>query len=109
MNGTRACFGAADLQRLLVGQLSEAETTALERHLAWCRPCLEHLQTLQPHDALLDAVTRAALEPPPDAAAEALVAGLRRARPPHEALARGRPPAAPANLKLPSRPAASAV
>jgi anti-sigma factor RsiW len=56
MAGTIPCPPVEDLQRFLVGQLSEAEAEGLERHLAGCRRCVARLDTLRPCDRLLDAV-----------------------------------------------------
>src|SRR5947209_7378510 len=60
MAGTIPCPPDEDLQRFLVGQLSESEGECLERHLAGCPRCLAALQRLQPCDRLLDVVATVA-------------------------------------------------
>jgi hypothetical protein len=60
MVGITPCPPIEDLQRFLLGQLSEAEAECLEHHLATCRLCVSRIQTAQPHDGLVDVVANVA-------------------------------------------------
>ena len=57
MAGTPECPPVEDLQRFLIGQLSDTEANALERHLGGCPQCLKTVEQLTPDDALVEVVT----------------------------------------------------
>jgi serine/threonine protein kinase len=73
-----ACPNTVELQRFLLGQVSEAEADTLEQHLVQCSRCRHSLQALDKPDSLLQtarAVTnRPALQP--HAGAAGLIARL---------------------------------
>src|SRR5262245_51360224 len=69
MERTPPCPDREVLQRYLLGQVSEPEARALERHLAGCRHCLDTVAALQPEDALIADMRAQACglaEPPSD-------------------------------------------
>src|SRR5262249_53431159 len=104
------CPPVEDLQRFSLGQMSEAEAEDLERHLAGCPRCVARVQTVQPHDRLLDAVAVVVRDaaPPAPAPEEGLLSALYRlpqdfGNRPTEATPSfrsdaGTPPPAPASL-----------
>jgi tetratricopeptide (TPR) repeat protein len=64
MKGASPCPSGEDWWRFLLGQLAEAETDRLERHLGGCRACVEVLATLRPQDELLEIVAGVARRRP---------------------------------------------
>src|SRR5262245_13511894 len=63
MTGTSRCPLREDLQRFLLGQLSQEEAEPLERHLSECPTCVGALTDLKPHDGLVDVVAVVARSP----------------------------------------------
>lgn len=59
------CPAPSDLKRLLLGQLTDAEASALEDHFSQCSQCLRQAQVSAGDDTLLAAVETAASTPPP--------------------------------------------
>jgi serine/threonine-protein kinase len=57
MGGLAPCPIAEDLERFLLGQLSEEEALALEQHLARCPACVSRLASLHPRDGLVDVLS----------------------------------------------------
>jgi tRNA A-37 threonylcarbamoyl transferase component Bud32 len=74
------CPDASALRRLLLGELSGADATALEEHFARCERCLRLAEELSEDDRLDQALrARAALPPDPDrAVADELIERLQR-------------------------------
>jgi WD40 repeat protein/serine/threonine protein kinase len=56
MANAAACPGLHDLQRLVLGQLSQAEMAPLEQHILTCRHCGEALTQLHADDTLVEAM-----------------------------------------------------
>jgi serine/threonine protein kinase len=82
MVSTTPCPPSEDLQRFLLGQLTETEAECLEHHLAACRRCVARLQAAQPHDGLMDLVAHVARDgaTPPAEVDQALLDSLYRLR-----------------------------
>jgi serine/threonine protein kinase/tetratricopeptide (TPR) repeat protein len=75
-----ACPDSEVLQRLVLGQLVDAEAGSLEEHLAQCDRCAAVLQSLQPSDALTQGLQEArnvAAELPEGTLVKALMQRLR--------------------------------
>src|SRR5262245_5528667 len=72
------CPKLDDLQRFLLGRLSEADAERLQQHLAGCPQCQGALQNLEGHDTLLEAMRAQgkAAARSEDAVVESLVALL---------------------------------
>src|SRR5262249_48631183 len=67
MTNDAACPDRADLERLILGQLSEGEMDAMERHLAVCSRCGDTLSQVRASDTLLNAFqAQAGAVPPPE-------------------------------------------
>jgi hypothetical protein len=63
MPAASACPDAADLQRLLLGQIRRPDAERLEQHLGQCSRCSSTAMTLRAEDTLVEAL-RAAAQPP---------------------------------------------
>src|SRR5687768_3850224 len=57
------CPDKTRLQRLLLGELPEADAERLEQHLLGCQPCGAAVQTLTGQDTLMDALQGAGQAP----------------------------------------------
>jgi WD40 repeat protein len=84
MTASPPCPRPEDLQRLLLGHLSDAEAEHLEQHLGRCPHCVRAAQTLHPRDTLADTVSAVGRDGavPPDEIDPALLASLCRLGPP---------------------------
>src|SRR5947209_3016444 len=63
MPSVSTCPRSQDLERLLLGLVSDGEAWDLERHLEQCAACRRSLLTLEADDLLVEAARTAAEEP----------------------------------------------
>src|ERR1043166_4532898 len=81
MPAVSSCPDAQALQRLLLGQLIEAQADTYVRHLAECERCVQTLNDLKVSDTLLDALRAASastLEKPVSQEVATLIERFRR-------------------------------
>jgi WD40 repeat protein len=80
---TSACPDARQWQRLLLGQIPEEESEALEQHLSACGACLQAVRSIRADDPLADALRSrsTAVEVPIPEALQRLMDGLKQLRP----------------------------
>src|ERR1700681_2855250 len=78
-----SCPSEQNLQRLLLGQVSEPEAERLEEHLEQCDPCVRTASTLKAEDTLAEAIRTQGATPqaPPSEVVEGLMQRLEQLRP----------------------------
>jgi hypothetical protein len=78
MTARHTCPSSADLEKLMVGQMSEPEVELLAEHLEHCPRCVETVRGLRLNDTLLDAARRCPeSDDPGETAVEQLIQRLK--------------------------------